>query len=139
MVACPGNSTCKWGIIDTKDISKELDKRYFREDTPHKFKLSVTGCPHNCAKATENDIGIMGGILPCWKKEICINCDLCVNVCPTQAITKENDEYVLNEDKCIYCSICTALVQQEPGRLLKLDIRFLLVEQWEKSLGLQRA
>ncbi|MFH1994121.1 MAG: Mov34/MPN/PAD-1 family protein [Nitrospinota bacterium] len=108
VVACPGEATCRWGIIDTKEMAKELDSRYFREDTPHKFKLSVTGCPHNCAKATENDIGIMGGMLPRWEEDKCINCDLCLNVCPTEAITKEDNQYKLNEEKCIYCSICTS-------------------------------
>lgn len=97
VVACPGEATCRWGIIDTKEMAKELDSRYFREDTPH-----------NCAKATENDIGIMGGIFPRWEGDKCINCDLCLNVCPTGAIFKEDNQYKLNEGKCIYCSICTS-------------------------------
>lgn len=108
IVACPGEATCRWGIIETKGISKYLDAKYFRQDTPHKFKMAVTGCPHNCAKATENDIGIMGVLLPKWEKEKCINCDLCVNVCPTKAIYKERNEYLLDEEKCIYCSVCTS-------------------------------
>lgn len=108
VVACPGESTCRWGIIDTKIIAKQLDQKYFRQDTPHKFKMGVTGCPHNCAKATENDLGVMGGILPGWKPELCIGCDLCVNSCPTGAVSKENGEYQLDESKCIHCSICTS-------------------------------
>lgn len=108
VVACPGSSTCRWGIIDTKSVSHQLDKAYFRQDTPHKFKMGVTGCPHNCAKATENDLGVMGGILPVWKRESCIDCDLCVNSCPTGAISKIDGEYRLDESKCIYCSICTS-------------------------------
>jgi len=108
VVACPGAATCRWGIIDTKEVAKELDAKYFRQDTPHKFKMGVTGCPHNCAKATENDLGVMGGILPAWQSESCIHCDLCVNSCPTGAIYKENNEYRLDESKCIYCSICTS-------------------------------
>lgn len=108
IVACPGERTCRWGIIDTKDVAKELDAKYFREDTPHKFKIGVTGCPHNCAKATENDVGVMGGILPKWKEEECIHCDLCVNVCPTNAIYKEDEKYKLIREKCILCSICTS-------------------------------
>lgn len=113
IVACPGNSTCRWGIIDTKTPAKELDSKYFREDTPHKFKLAVTGCPHNCAKATENDIGVMGAILPAWRGDSCTDCGLCVSICPTSAIEKRSlaDDkfiYVLLEDKCINCSICTS-------------------------------
>lgn len=108
VVACPGESTCRWGIIDTKTIAKQLDQKYFRQDTPHKFKMGVTGCPHNCAKATENDLGVMGGILPGWKPELCIGCDLCVSSCPTGAVSKVNGQYQLDESKCIHCSICTS-------------------------------
>ncbi|MCP4131559.1 MAG: 4Fe-4S dicluster domain-containing protein [bacterium] len=109
--ACPGSSTCRWGTIDTKEMARYLDEKYFRSDTPHKFKMAVTGCPHNCAKASENDIGIMGGILPEWSSEDCIDCNLCVNACPTLAIHKEENkkesQYLLDEEKCINCSICT--------------------------------
>lgn len=116
IVACPGEATCRWGIIDTKLLAAELDKKYFREDTPHKFKLSVTGCPHNCAKATENDIGIMGAILPRWIASSCTDCQLCVNICPTKAIERVEDKtdktkkpgYILREERCINCSICTS-------------------------------
>ncbi|MCL6591449.1 MAG: 4Fe-4S binding protein [Firmicutes bacterium] len=108
VVACPGAATCRWGIIDTKPVARYLDEKYFRQDTPYKFKMAVTGCPHNCAKATENDLGIMGGILPEWRLENCSGCDLCLNSCPVGAIAKENGEYRLDETKCIYCSICTS-------------------------------
>ncbi len=114
VAACPGNATCRWGIIDTKTVARDLDQRYFGVDTPHKFKMAVTGCPHNCAKATENDIGVMGAILPRWNAAVCIDCRLCVNTCPTKAITREEGaeggaaRYVLDEDKCINCSICTS-------------------------------
>jgi dissimilatory sulfite reductase (desulfoviridin) alpha/beta subunit len=112
IVACPGSSTCRWGIIDTKEAARKLDAKYFREDTPHKFKLSVTGCPHNCAKATENDIGVMGAILPEWIAGSCTDCKLCVNICPVKAISRveagNKYSYVLDEVKCIHCSICTS-------------------------------
>lgn len=108
VVACPGEATCRWGIIETKEIARDLDAKYFRRETPYKFKLSVTGCPHNCAKATENDIGVMGGILPAWNKDLCSNCGLCLNICPTGAISDVDGSYVLDEKKCINCSICTS-------------------------------
>jgi dissimilatory sulfite reductase (desulfoviridin) alpha/beta subunit len=111
IVACPGERTCRWGIIDTKDIARELDRKYFREETPYKFKMAVTGCPHNCAKASENDVGVMGGIDPVWDRAECSDCGLCVNICPTGAIAEkdgEYGEYILDRSRCIYCSICTS-------------------------------
>jgi len=108
ITGCPGALTCRWGIIDTKEIARHLDETWFREETPHKFKLAVTGCPHNCAKATENDIGVMGGILPGWDEAGCSDCGLCVSICPTAAIKKKGTQYILDEPKCINCSICTS-------------------------------
>jgi dissimilatory sulfite reductase (desulfoviridin) alpha/beta subunit len=113
IVACPGSATCRWGIADAQKLAHELDLAYFGIETPHKFKIAVTGCPHNCAKASENDLGIMGAILPKWLGKDCTGCGLCVTVCPTKAIEKRagkngKDEYVLIEDTCINCSICTA-------------------------------
>lgn len=107
ITACPGEQTCRWGIIDTREMARLLDRKYFRKDTPYKFKMAVTGCPHNCAKATENDIGVMGGIVPVWEKDACTDCGLCVNICPTKAIELREEEYVLDPAKCIWCSICS--------------------------------
>ena len=108
IAACPGETTCKWGIIDTKAIAHDLDEKHFREETPYKFKLAVTGCPHNCAKASENDIGVMGGIEPAWDSSVCADCGLCVDSCPMSAIQKIDEGYVRDTSKCISCSICTS-------------------------------
>jgi len=108
IAACPGETTCKWGIINTKAVARDLDEKYFREDTPYKFKLAVTGCPHNCAKASENDIGVMGGIEPVWDASVCSDCGLCVEICPITAIQKIDEAYVSDVSKCINCSLCTS-------------------------------
>jgi dissimilatory sulfite reductase (desulfoviridin) alpha/beta subunit len=50
----------------------------------------------------------MGGIIPAWEEASCSDCGLCVNICPTNAIMKDGDEYVVDLPKCINCSICTA-------------------------------
>jgi dissimilatory sulfite reductase (desulfoviridin) alpha/beta subunit len=70
--------------------------------------MAVTGCPHNCAKASENDLGVMGGIIPEWVEDSCSDCGLCVSICPTKAIRQVGHEYVVDLPKCINCSICTA-------------------------------
>ncbi|HVN97823.1 MAG TPA: 4Fe-4S binding protein [Syntrophorhabdaceae bacterium] len=108
VTACPGEATCKFGIIETKEVAQYLDSTYFRQDTPYKFKLAVTGCPHNCAKANENDIGVMGGIIPVWNEATCGDCMVCVNVCPTGAMGKVGDGYVIESKRCINCGICAS-------------------------------
>lgn len=107
VIACPGNATCRYGSIDTKAMARELDHRYFRMDTPYKVKLGVTGCPNNCGKAREADIGIMGSRIPRWEKEGCIECNLCIKLCAPQAIHAEDGDYIRDESKCINCSACT--------------------------------
>ncbi|NTW52700.1 MAG: 4Fe-4S binding protein [Chlorobiaceae bacterium] len=115
IVACPGDETCRWGVIDTKAMARELDARYFKAETPSKFKLAVTGCAHNCTKANENDIGIRGAIEPKWERSSCTDCSLCVSFCPVKAIgrreTDDSDgfQYEVDENSCINCSVCTSL------------------------------
>jgi len=106
IVACPGTAICTSAIIETKALAAELDSRYFRQQAPHKFKIGVSGCPNSCSKPIENDVGIMGGVLPGWEKESCISCRLCVSICPVNAIHEGDDVFVLDAEKCIYCGLC---------------------------------
>src|SRR3989304_2767301 len=54
--ACAG---CTWnpnGLMDTQSMCFEADKRYFGTATSHhKFKLSFSGCPIDCARTREMD------------------------------------------------------------------------------------
>ncbi|MGE5809030.1 MAG: sulfurtransferase TusA family protein [Nitrospirota bacterium] len=106
IVACPGAATCTSGIIETKELAAELDAAYLRKQAPHKFKIGISGCPNNCSKPVENDIGVMGGVLPGWNREACIACKLCVSICPAQAIEQRDKDFVLDAEKCILCGLC---------------------------------
>ena len=106
IVACPGTAVCTSAIIETKELAAELDSQYFRQQAPHKFKIGVSGCPNSCSKPIENDVGVMGGVLPAWDKEACISCRLCVSICPVNAIEEKGSAFVLDEKKCIYCGLC---------------------------------
>lgn len=59
LVSCKG-TVCKFGLIDTQGICKELHEKFYGQKLPHKFKINITGCPNNCAKAQLNDLGFMG-------------------------------------------------------------------------------
>lgn len=106
IVACPGNSTCTSGLVDTKGFAAELDALLFRREAPHKFKVGVSGCPNNCSKPIENDAGLMGGVLPVRHGEECVDCGLCISICPAGAIKRTIGGYELEQDNCILCGLC---------------------------------
>ncbi|MCX7746485.1 MAG: 4Fe-4S binding protein [Clostridia bacterium] len=108
ITACQGCTICPSGLIDTSDIAKEFDQKYYARELPHKFKLGITGCRNNCLKAEENDLGVKGGMQPEWVESECIYCGLCEAVCPTKAIKVQKKEKSLtfDESACIYCGKC---------------------------------
>lgn len=108
ITACQGNAICPQGLINTTELAREIDKRYYAIELPHKFKFGITGCRNNCLKAEENDFGIKGGMQPQWNESPCTFCGLCEAICPTAAITvdKQKKSLQLNEAACIYCGKC---------------------------------
>lgn len=106
VTACQGSEICPSGNIDTYDIAKKLDERYFGRELPHKFKFGVTGCQNNCLKAEENDVGIKGALYVKWKQEACINCGVCAKVCREHAIDIADGVIKVDYDKCNYCGRC---------------------------------
>jgi dissimilatory sulfite reductase (desulfoviridin) alpha/beta subunit len=105
ITACQGKEICGRGLIETSNLAKELDAKYFAKDLPHKFKIGITGCRNNCLKAEENDLGIKGGLKPTYDGSTCIHCGVCEVVCPVKAINvdKSTDSLSFDENKCIYC------------------------------------
>lgn len=106
VTACQGSEICPSGNIDSYKIALELDKRYFARELPHKFKFGVTGCQNNCLKAEENDVGIKGAQIVNWKKEDCIMCGVCEKACRESAITIQDGNITLDEQKCSNCGRC---------------------------------
>ena len=106
ITSCQGNQICPSGNIDTYDIAKKLDERYFARELPHKFKFGVTGCQNNCLKAEENDVGIKGATKVQWKEDACIHCGVCEKACREEAITFQDDKLVIDAQKCNYCGRC---------------------------------
>jgi dissimilatory sulfite reductase (desulfoviridin) alpha/beta subunit len=106
VTACQGNAICPSGLIETTELAKKMDARYFGRELPHKFKIGITGCPNNCLKAEENDLGIKGALYPAWNEARCGSCGLCEPVCPAKAIRAQKKGIAFDEKKCIYCGKC---------------------------------
>ena len=109
VTACQGGRCCPSGCIDAYEIAEELDKRYFGKTLPHKFKFGVTGCPNNCLKAEENDLGVKGGREVAWNEENCVRCGACVRICRRKAISLVDGKIVFDKDKCHRCGKCARL------------------------------
>ena len=61
LVACTGNTGCKYAAADTKGhavaLGEHLNKR-LQLDQP--INIHLTGCPHSCAQHYIGDIGLQG-------------------------------------------------------------------------------
>ena len=47
----------------------------------------------------------------------CVGCGLCVDACPMEAITLEDDKAKVNEDKCTECGQC---VEECPNEAISI-------------------
>jgi anaerobic sulfite reductase subunit C len=106
VTACQGE-TCSHGLIPAQAIGKKLDEQYYGHGgLPHKFKITVTGCPNACMKPHENDLGVMGVITKGYDDAKCDYCGLCAEVCPVDAIEVADGKLAYFDDKCIGCGDC---------------------------------
>lgn len=51
--------------------------------------------------------------IPSWNKANCIDCKICVNNCPQNAIISENKNYESIDEDCIGCGICETVCPKE--------------------------
>jgi dissimilatory sulfite reductase (desulfoviridin) alpha/beta subunit len=105
--ACAG---CAWnpnGLTDTQAMCLEVDRRYFGTATGHhKFKVSFSGCPIDCARTREMDLGFQGMVEPRVVEELCNACGLCITACNEDALTLVDGLPVRDDERCIYCGDC---------------------------------
>lgn len=57
---CVGSQFCRFGTQDSITMGIDLEKKFERIWMPAKFKISVNGCPRNCAESGTKDLGIVG-------------------------------------------------------------------------------
>jgi len=125
--ACAGCTYNPNGIMDAQSMCFEVDKRYFGAATGHhKFKISFSGCPIDCPRSREMDLGFQGIVEPKLLEEVCNACGLCISACDEKALTLMNKLPVKDTSKCIYCGDCIkvcpidAMVENRKGWLVRV-------------------
>ena len=56
---CVGQDFCRFGTGDSTKLGVELETQLQGMESPAKMKLSVSGCPRNCAESYVKDVGIV--------------------------------------------------------------------------------
>lgn len=105
LVACKG-TVCQHGIYDTQELCGKLHDKYFAYDLPSKTKITLVGCPNNCAKANTNDIGIVGQAYVKFNEEKCKNCGICTKQCRQKAVKLIDKKLVWDQEQCVNCGKC---------------------------------
>ncbi|MGC9614851.1 nitrite reductase large subunit NirB [Staphylococcus pasteuri] len=57
--SCVGKEFCRFGTQYTTRLGIRLEKTFEYIDTPHKFKMGVSGCPRSCVESGVKDFGVI--------------------------------------------------------------------------------
>lgn len=112
VASCKG-TTCVYGNCDTQSIAKKIHNDYYigwnDVKLPHKFKITVGGCPNSCMKPSLNDFGIEGHKVPVYNKDDCRGCKVCIieKSCPMKAAHLTDGKMNIDEELCKTCGVCT--------------------------------
>ena len=105
--ACAGCTYNPNGITDCQGICAAVDRKYFGAPTGHhKFKISFSGCPIDCFRTREMDLGFQGMLEPALDEDLCTGCELCVKACEEDALRMEGGLPVRDLGRCINCGDC---------------------------------
>ncbi len=106
--ACSGCEYNPNGLVDVQKLCQEIDRKYFGIQCNHKFKISLSGCPIDCFRTNEMDLGFQGAIEPIWDEKICTGCRICGYACKEGAITNDpkTGKPTIDTSKCLYCADC---------------------------------
>lgn len=107
--ACSGCEYNPNGLTDTQTMAQEVCEKYFGTGNfVHKFKISFSGCPIDCTRTNEMDLGFQGAVEPQWDQELCTGCRICEHACVEGAIECDPDsgEPEFDPEKCLYCGDC---------------------------------
>lgn len=102
-------------------------KKYALHDGPGiRTTVFLKGCPMRCLWCCNPESQDANPEI-IWIGENCIRCNLCLEICPAQAISEENNKgKTVDAEKCDLCGLC---VSRCPGEALKLVGRLMSVDE----------
>ncbi|MBI3945065.1 MAG: 4Fe-4S binding protein [Armatimonadetes bacterium] len=128
--ACAGCEYNPNGLGDTQGLCREVDRRFFGTPTGHhKFKISFSGCPIDCFRTREMDLGFQAMVGPRLDEAACNGCTLCVQACEDKALVMQAKLPVRDDSKCNNCGDCIkvcpidAMLPRQRGWLVRVGGR----------------
>ncbi len=125
--ACGGCEYNPNGLTDTQAMALMVNEKFFGAELNHKFKISFSGCPIDCARTNEMDLGFQGAVEPRWEEDKCTGCTICASACREGAIrSDEEGKPIFDPDKCLYCADCIracpteAWVESRRGHMVRI-------------------
>ncbi len=94
------------------------------------FKLPLTGMTGPLSARLSGPFFALLRHLPRIDPEVCVNCNLCVNSCPVEALTAGEKNPVLSPAKCIHCYCCHELCPHRAIDLVAVNPRLVRVMDW---------
>jgi len=107
--ACSGCEYNPNGLTDTQSMANKVCEQFFgKRHLPHKFKMSFSGCPIDCARTNEMDLGFQGAVKPNFDKSLCVQCGICAEACQEKAILINSDTGfpIYKKERCLFCGDC---------------------------------
>ena len=108
IMACIGGIHCIKGNVNTQEMAHKIEKLVY--PNPYHIKVSIAGCPNDCAKGHFQDFGIIGCTKPIYDIDRCIGCGACVDKCKGAAtrVLSLNDKGKVDKDPCccVGCGEC---------------------------------
>lgn len=106
--ACSGCEYNPNGLTEAQEMAETASKQFFGTRTNHKFKMAFSGCPIDCIRTNESDLGFQGAVYPKWDEPTCIGCTICESACLEGAIEShpETGKPIFDPKQCLYCADC---------------------------------
>jgi len=111
IMSCIGNAHCIKANVHTYELARKIEPLVF--PSHYHIKMSIAGCPNDCAKAHNNDFGLIGIAKMEYHKERCIGCGACVEACSHHAtrVLELNANGKIDKDACccVGCGECVSI------------------------------